>query len=216
MDEKFNVKFLIIVDEPIELSNLFERASKLNIPELKLEPPEIRAGTNSSGFFSITTGVPGFRFQKIINGYDLFISNVIYGDKKRGGFRVEIPNNDNLITPQVTYKKLHELVINLGYSNVYAYEIGINFIVDGLKYKKFSREDEFKTMKSPEYASLHIMDGETEKNTLYDQFITELKVEKLTQPAKSSVSYLHRSRDFDNDIFEKVFNDINKVLNSMR
>lgn len=176
MDEKFNVKFLIIVDEPIELSNLFERASKVNIPELKLEPPEIRAGTNSSEFFSITTGVPGFRFQKIINGYDLFISNVIYGDKKRGGFRVEIPNNDNLITPQVTYKKLHELVINLGYSNVYAYEIGINFIVDALKYKKFSGEDEFKTMKSPEYASLHIMDGETEKNALYDQFITELNV----------------------------------------
>jgi hypothetical protein len=163
MGEKFNVKFLIIVDETIELPNLFSRASKANIPELKLEPPEIRAGTNSSGFFSITTGVPGFRFQKIINGYDLFISNIIYGEKKRGGFRVEIPNNDNLITSRITYEKLNELVVNLGYTNVYAYEIGINFIVDGLKYKKFSDEGKFKTMKSPEYASLHIMDGETGK-----------------------------------------------------
>ena len=112
IDEKFNIKFLIIVDEPVELSNLFDRASKVNIPELKLEPPEIRGGTNSSGFFSITTGIPGFRFQKIINGYDLFISNVIYGEKKRGGFRVEIPNNDNLITSRITYEKLHELVVN--------------------------------------------------------------------------------------------------------
>ena len=216
MDEKFNVKFLIIVDETIELSNLFERASKANIPELKLEPPEIRAGTNSSGFFSITSGVPGFRFQKIINGYNLFISNVIYAEKKRGGFRVEIPNNDNLITPRITYEKLHELVVNLRYTSVYAYEIGINFIVDGLKYEKFTGECEFKTMKSPEYASLHIIDGETGKNPIYDQFITELKVEKLTQPAKSNVSYLHRAMDFDNDIFEKVFNDIDMVLNSMR
>jgi hypothetical protein len=198
------------------LSNLFERASKISIPELKLEPPEIKAGINSSGFFSITTGVPGFRFQKIINGYDLFISNVIYGEKKSGGFRVEIPNNDNLITSRITYEKLHELVVNLRYTSVYAYEIGINFIVDGLKYEKFTGECEFKTMKSPEYASLHIIDGETGKNPIYDQFITELKVEKLTEPAKSSVSYLHRAMALDNDIFKKIFNDIDMVLNSMR
>ena len=216
MDEKFNVKFLIIVDEPIELSTLFERASKANINGLKLEPPEIRAGTNSSGFFSLTTGVPGFRFPKIINGNDLFISNLNYGDKKRGGFRVEIPNIDSLTTPQVVYEDLYGLVINLGYKNVYAHEIGINFIIDGLKYRKFSEKSEFETMKSPKYASLHIIDGDTETKDLYNQFITELKIEKLPQQYKSNVSYLHRFRELDNNIFEKIFNDIDKVLNSMR
>ena len=53
MDEKFNVKLLIILDDPIELSDLFRRASEATIRELELSPPEIRIGNTHQGLFPL-------------------------------------------------------------------------------------------------------------------------------------------------------------------
>lgn len=216
MDEKYNLKLLIIVDDPIELSDLFRRASEANIKELELEPPDIRIGNAAPGALSITTGVPGYRFQKIINGYDLVIFNLVYNDLKRGGFQVELPNTKNLELSEEIYSRLNDFIHQLGYSDVFAYEVGINLIVNDVNYKEFTGVSNLNTMKSPKYACLRILDGDTGLNDLREEFITDIKIEKLAQPLKSQVSCVSRTNDFDGDIIKKILDDLDKIIDSMR
>ena len=216
MDEKFNVKLLIILDDPIELSDLFRRASEATIRELELSPPEIRIGNTTPGSLSITTGVPGYRFQRIINGYDLVIFNLVYSDLKRGGFQVEMPNTKDLELSQEIYSKLNDFIHKLGYTDVFAYEVGINEIVSGINYKDFTGLNNLKTMKAPKYASLRILDGDTGLKDLREEFITDIKIEKLAQPVKSQISCVSRTKDFDSCIIKKIFDDLDMIIESMR
>jgi hypothetical protein len=216
MNEKYNLKLLIIINDPIELSDLFRRASEATIEELELSPPEIRIGNATPGSLSITTGVPGYRFQKIINGYDLVIFNLVYSDLKRGGFQVEMSNTYNLELSQEIYSKLNDFIHKLGYTDVFAYEVGINEIINDINYKEFTGLNNLETMKAPKYASLRILDGDTGSNDLREEFITDIKIEKLAQPVKSQVSCVSRTKDFHSDIIKKILDDLDKIIESMR
>lgn len=216
MNEKFSLKLLIILDEPIRLSDLFKRSSRAKIDGFELELPEIRVDTASPGTVSIIAGIPNFRFKKVLKGHDLLTFNLVYPNQKRGGFQVEFPNADDITSSQELYNGLNEVVEKLGYKGIYAYELSINMIISILNSKDFTEVDKFETMKSPKYGALRILDGDNGSKDLREEFISDIKVEKLTQPAKYQVSCLNRTRDFDNNIIEKLFNDIDKILNFMR
>ncbi len=215
MNERYNIRFLIILNGPIHLSNLFKRAEKAKIDGFDLETPEIRIGNALPGTISITPGFPALRFKKILNGYDLSVFNLVYSDTKRGGFQVEVPNTDNPVSYQELYNNLNELVLKLCYNNIYAYELYINTIIDNLEYKHFNKKVKFETMKSPKYATLRIIDGDTGKKDLREEFITDIKIEKLSQPEKSQLIITHRSEKFDKDILNKLIRDITQILKIM-
>ena len=66
MNERYSIRFLIILNESIHLSNLFQRAENAKIDGFEMETPEIRIGNASPGTLTIMTDFPGFRFKKIL------------------------------------------------------------------------------------------------------------------------------------------------------
>lgn len=215
MNERYSIKFLIILNEPIHLSNLFQRADNAKIDGFELGLPEITIGNTSSSALSIMSGFPAFRFRKILNGQDLLVFNLVYGNTKRGGFQIKVQSTDNPVSYQELYNDLNKLILKLGYNNIYAYELNIKTITDNLKYKDFNEKVKFETMESPKYAALRIIDGDTGKKDLREEFITDIKIEKLPQPEKSQLIITHRSERFDTAILDKLITDIKKVLKIM-
>lgn len=216
MDDNYNLTILIMVDTPIELSDLFDRAHKAELSGFKIEPPEIRIGPQIPGGLMISTGTPSFRFPKVVSGHDLLVFNVLHSDAKRGGFQLEVQNTKGYSFSQDLYRSLNELIQKLGYLTVYAYEIVIRFIVNTQKYPLFKEIDGLQTMGSPHYASLRLLDGYKGEKDLREEFVSEIKVEELSQPSKSQVTTLHRFKNFDDDKLQKIFADLDKVLKLVR
>jgi hypothetical protein len=216
MDDNYNITFLVMVDTPIELSDLFDRARKAGLTGFKIEPPEIRIGPQTQMAITFTSGTPSFRFPKVVSGHDLLVFNVIHSDAKRGGFQLEMQNTKGYSISRELYKTLNEFVQNLGYLTVYAYEIAIRFIVNTQKYPAFKEIDYLQTMESPYHASLRLLDGYKGEKDLREEFISEIKIEELAQPGKSQVTTLHRFKDFDDDKIQKIFADLDKVLKLVR
>lgn len=216
MNDNYSLRLLIIVDTPIELSDLFERAKKAELPGFKIEPPEIRIGPQIPGGLIISSGTPSFRFPKVVLGNDLLIFNVIHSDAKRGGFQLELQNTKGYTLSQELYVNLNELVQKLGYLEIYAYEIEIRFIVNTQKYPQFKEVNGLQTMESPHYASLRLLDGYKGEKDLREEFVSEIKIEELTQPMKSQVTTLHRFKNYEEDKLEKIFGDLDKVLKLVR
>ena len=159
MDDNYNLTLLIMVDTPIELSDLFDRANKAGLSGFRIEPPEIRIGPQIPGGLIISSGTPSFKFSKVVSGHDLLVFNVIHSDAKRGGFQLELQNTKGFSFSQELYKNLNDLIQKLGYLDVYAYEIGIRFIVNSQKYPLFKEVDGLQTMESPHFATLRLLDG---------------------------------------------------------
>lgn len=216
MEENYSLNLMVIVDEPIELSDLFKRVSEAKIDGFKLEPPEINVG-NIPTSLMITTGTPSFRIQKVINGYDLLIFNVIHSDAKRGGFQIEIPNINGLTIAEELYNKLWEFVQSLNYTKVYAYEISINFIIKQSRYLSLSLLNDLQTtMKSPKFASIRIIDGDLEVRDLREEFISEIRIDALSQPMKSKVGSMYRFKNFEKNKLQEIFSNIDKVLSLVK
>lgn len=215
MDENFNFTLLVIVNTPIEISDLFKRAAKMDNVNLTLEPPEIRVGPGIGPGLTITPGNPSFRFPSIIAGNDLLVFNIVHSDAKRGAFQIEVKNTKGMFVPEELYKKLHEFVTQLGFEDVFAYEVVFRFITDTQIYPTFKEISGLKTMKEPKFASLRILDGYSGQKDLREELVSEIKIEGLSQPLKSQVSTLHRFKEFEENKLKEIVDDIDKVINLM-
>ena len=164
----------------------------------------------------ISSGIPSLRFPKVVSGNDLLVFNIVHSDAKRGGFQIEVQNTKGTALSQNLYEELHDLVQRLGYDDVYAYEIGLRFIVNSRRYPAFKEIDGLQTMESPNFASLRLLDGYKGEKDLREEFISEIRVEALPQPMKSQVSTVHRFKSFDPNKPQKIFADLDKVLSLVR
>lgn len=216
MDENYNLTLLVIVNNSVELSDLFERARKSGLENFRIEPPPIRMDAQITGGLMISSGIPGFRFPKVVSGHDLLVFNVIHSDAKRGGFQVEVQNTKGTTISENLYEGLHDLVQRLGYNDVYAYEIGLRFIVNSRRYPSFKEIEGLQTMESPNFASLRLLDGYKGEKDLREEFISEIKVEVLSQPMRSQVSTVHRFKIYEPNKLQKIFADLDKVLSLVR
>ena len=212
MEENYNLTLLVIVNQSVELSDLFERARNASLEEFRIEPPIIRIDTQVIGGLMISSGIPSLRFPKVVSGNDLLVFNIVHSDAKRGGFQIEVQNTKGTTLSQNLYEGLHNLVQRLGYDDVYAYEIGLRFIVNSRRYPPFKEIGGLQTMESPNFASLRLLDGYKGEKDLREEFISEIKVEALSQPMKSQVSTVHRFKSFDPNKLQKIFADLDKVL----
>ncbi|MHB1662810.1 MAG: hypothetical protein ACYCSG_03120 [Thermoplasmataceae archaeon] len=216
MEENYNLTLLVIVNNPVELSDLFDRARKAALDGFRIEPPMIRIDDQITGGLMISSGTPSFRFPKIVSGHDLLVFNVTHSDAKRGGFQIEVQSTNGTTLSQNLYESLHEIVQRLGYSDVHSYEIGLRFIVNSREYPSFKEIEGLQTMDSPKFASLRLLDGYKGEKNLREEFISEIKVELLTQPMKSQVSTVHRFKSFNPHKLQNIFDDLDKVLSLVR
>ena len=54
------------------------------------------------------------------------------------------------------------------------------------------------------------------ENCDWEEFISEIKVEVLSQPMRSQVSTVHRFKIYEPNKLQKIFADLDKVLSLVR
>ncbi|MCL4346111.1 MAG: hypothetical protein M1375_03955 [Candidatus Thermoplasmatota archaeon] len=217
MEENFNLTMVIILDEPIELSDLFSRSMKNENEKLRLDAPEVIMPGTPTNNLMITQGPIGFSFPKVIVGHNLVVFNVKHSDRKRGAFQVELRNTKGFDVSVELYKAMWQYVKSLNYENVYALEIVITFTAKYSKYPKFEMVENLETMRNPNFAGLRIIDGYTGLKDMREEFISEIRVESLPYiPAKSQVSAVYRFKEYEEDKLQKIFKDIEGMLNLIR
>lgn len=217
MDQNFNLTLLVIINDRVELSDLFSRAERAGIKSLRLEAPEVRIGGGQGIALTIGGGNPNFMFRGAINGKDLSFHNLNYGNNVRGVFQVQIPSTKDTIIGSETFEALKDLVENLGYTDVFAYEIGINLTVDHINYPSFKNIGKLKTMNSPKLKAIKLIDGDTQGRDLREEYISEISMERLaTPPNKSVINVVYRMNNFRSDALRDILDDIDDVIKQVR
>ncbi|AGO60029.1 hypothetical protein [Ferroplasma acidarmanus] len=218
MDYEFNhaVNFIIIVDEPVDIFNLFTRSDDKAFKEAFTFPAPTN-NVNQNFSFSAQLN-QNFTLKKIIEGIDLAIFNINYGKKIRGAFRISTNvNNSNISSNEQIFSKLKDLVTNLQYTNVFAYEISITGIINYKNYEEFKQVENLQTMSSPKYRSIKIIDGADTSTDLREQYISEIDIEQnVIEPGKSNLLAVYRTPDFHIDSLTRLLADIGKIVNMIR
>ena len=217
MDEAYNLSLIVIVNEQIELSSLFERARKGGVYDLKLIPPQNSIATQQFTFSF--GGAPfNFVFHKAVSGKDLIVFNMNYRNNiVRGVFQIQLSNINGLDSGNTTFKALRDFVKRLDYSNVFAYEIGINLTISHDRYPPFEMVKDLKTMKSPRYKAIKFLDARNSVNDLREEYISDISFEQLiNQPTKSAISAVYRRKEFDPNALQNILSDIEEVIKLVR
>lgn len=217
MDENYNLSLIVIVNEQIELSNLFERAKKVGTYDLKLMPPQ-NSITLQQFTLSIGGMTPSFVLHNAVSGKDLIVFNMNYGNNIiRGVFQIQLLGTKGLDSGNTTFEALRDFVKQLNYSSVFAYEIGINLTIDHNEYPLFEMIKGLKTMKSPRYKAIKLLDEKNPGKDLREEYISDISLEQLiNQPKKSTISAIYRTKEFDSNALQDTVSDIEKVIELVR
>ena len=217
MDKNFNLSLLIIVNEPIELSDLFNRSNGINGVSLKLMAPETRLVGGSGITFAIGGGNPNFAFRGAVLGKDLIVFNMVYQNITRGIFQTQVPGTKDILAGNETFNALRDLVKQLGYSDIFAYEIGINLTIEHNEYPLYGKIKGLRTMKSPRLKAIKLLDGDTQGKDLREEYISEISIERIThQSGKSIVSTVYRTKEFEENALHDILSDIDEVVKLIR
>ena len=132
-------------------------------------------------------------------------------------FQVQAGGVDKIETSKTWFKALVDFSQTLGYKNIFAYEVGINFVIEHKQYPKFGLLSNLITLASPTYRSLKLQSGIVDKRDLREEYISEINVDMLiNEPWKSVVSTVHRLKDFNINIIDDIFQDIESVTGLVR
>jgi len=213
---KHVVNFLVIVNEPIDIFDLFTRSDDEAFKKaFKLQAPISYINPN----FSFSSQPSFFIINKFIEGYDIAVFNINYGNNIiRGAFRItkNINNSDTNLDEEI-FAKLKNLVAKLNYTNVFAYEISISGIINYKNYENFKKAENLQTMPSPKYRSIKIIDGVNGNANLREQYISEIDLEQnVNDPSKSNLTAVYRTPDFYSNSLTKLLEDINKIINIIK
>lgn len=215
MDENYNLTLLVISNESIELTDFLKRVEKFTDKEITLPLPEIKI-----------SGIPGFALEKanvgivlpkFVSNRDLELYNAIYSENRRGIFQIR---ETGLAGVNIAKELLEELVNftkKIGYKDVFAYEIGINFVTTHVNYPKFNLKNEFKTLSNARYRGLKLQSADVGKRDLREEYTSEISVEMLVrEPWKSQVSTVHRVKDINSSIIDDIIHDVDSLLSLIR
>ncbi len=220
MEYNFNAVFMIIIDEPIDIFDLFKRSDDTIKNIFKLQAPVVPVISNTT--FSFTPISNNFIVNKIINNNDLIIFNLNYGHIIRGIFQVKIGiNNSNIIDSNKTLEELKEFVSKLNYKNIFAYEISISSVINYNRYPlfkdKFKDVKNLKAFKTPKLRSIKIIDDNSDETDLREQYISEIDIEQnVIDPKKSNLNAVYRIKNFESSILNNILNDIDIIVNLIR
>lgn len=215
MDFRYNVTLLVISNEIIELSDFINRVHTNTDMKINLPVEEVRLSA-SQGLNWLRPNV-GLLLPKFLLGIDLQIFNVAYSETSRGVFQVQAGGVDKIETSKTWFKALVDFSQTLGYKNIFAYEVGINFVIEHKQYPKFELLSNLITLASPTYRSLKLQSGIVDKRDLREEYISEINVDMLiNEPWKSVVSTVHRLKDFNINIIDDIFQDIESVTGLVR
>ncbi len=214
MKEKFNLSCSIIVNDQLDVFDIFKRSQKTN-KNLKLTAPTRSLNSTSGG---INFGTLFFAIEGAVESYNLEISNIMYSNNTvRGIFTVNMLNiNDGTIGSKI-FKDLNNFVLNLGYDKIFAYELNVRLTIHSNGYLEYPIEKKLKTMKSTKLRSIKLIDGNNYDMDLREQYISEIGVEELvTNPKMSSVIAVYRREGYNENAVFDILNDIDTVLELIR
>lgn len=216
MDESFNLTLTIIVNEPIELSDLFYRAKRSGDVNLRFPVPETRL-LGGAGLTVAFGGNSNFTFRGIVAGKDLSLFNMNYGNVTRGVFQVQILNTKDVGIGNEAFDALRRFVNQLAYTDIFAYEIVINLSVNHIDYPPYDKIKTLKTMKSPKLKAIKLLDGDTGTKDLREEYISEISMERIaSQPNKSIITTVYRTKEFQTNALRDVLSDIDEVIKLVR
>lgn len=215
MDENYNLTLLVISNEAIVLTDFLKRVEKFTDKKITVPLPEIKISGIPS--FALERANFGLVLSNIISNRDLELYNAVYSETRRGIFQIQ---ETGIAGPDVA-KELFEELVNftneIGYKDVFAYEIGINFVTTHVNYPEFNLENKFKTLSNPRYRGIKLQSANVGKRDLREEYTSEISVEMLIrEPWKSQVSTVHRMKDFNSSIIGDIFHDIDSLLSLIR
>ncbi len=131
---------------------------------------------------------PNFVFRGSVNGKDLLLFNKNYGNSIGGVFQVQILNTDDISLCNETFDALKDLARQLGYVNVFAYEVNVNMTVEHREYSTFDKIGRLKTINSPGLKAIKLLNENKKGKDLTEDYISEISVERIANlPNKSAV-----------------------------
>ena len=215
-NRKFNLTLIVIINDVIEMSDLFKRIEKSGLKDMKLNAPvNPLTGQNVPLTISITN--QSFTFKNVLDGKDVSISNINYGDTVRGIFQIQIINTMDLESGNKVFEDLKNLIEEIKYPDIFAYEFSINMVVEHTEYPVFDKINKLTTFKKPRWKAIKILEGDEENKDLRHEYIKEISVEKNVSNLKTSVvNAVYRLKKFDPNILKNAFNDVNKILNLLK